>query len=109
MPVCASLVDPDELDFWAKLYPNPSAILNLDDETLAYQPPSKSGVLAQRKARFGQNLKLTYTDPVMFLRGWKHHLVDEWEGPFWTAIIMLPTLVMPIPASRRWRLINYSA
>ena len=75
-------VDPDELDFWAKLYPNPSAILNLDDEILAYQPPSKAGVLAQRKARFGQNLKLTYTEPVMLLRGWKHHLFDEWGRPF---------------------------
>ncbi|MBU8911772.1 MAG: aminotransferase class III-fold pyridoxal phosphate-dependent enzyme [Desulfobacterales bacterium] len=75
-------VDPDELDFWSKLYPNPAAILNLDDERLAYQPPSKVGILAERKARFGQNLKLTYTDPVMFLRGWKTHLFDEWGRPF---------------------------
>ena len=41
-------VDPDELDFWSKLYPNPAAILNLDDEQLAYQPPSKADVLALR-------------------------------------------------------------
>ena len=75
-------VDPDELDFWSMLYPNPAAILNLDDERLAYRPPSKVGVLAERKARFGQNLKLTYTDPVMFLRGWKTHLFDEWGRPF---------------------------
>ncbi len=75
-------VDPDELDFWAKIYPNPAAILNLDHESLAYQPPSKAGILAQRKQRFGQNLKLTYTDPVMFLRGWKTHLFDEWGRPF---------------------------
>ncbi len=75
-------VDPDELDFWSKLYPNPAAILNLDAETIAYQPPSKTGILAERKARFGQNLKLTYTDPVMFLRGWKTHLFDEWGRPF---------------------------
>ncbi len=75
-------VDPDELDFWSKLYPNPASILNLDDENVAYHPPSKVGVLAERKARFGQNLKLTYTDPVMFLRGWKTHLFDEWGRPF---------------------------
>lgn len=75
-------VDPDELDFWSMLYPNPAAILNLDDEKLAYRPPSKVGILAERKARFGQNLKLTYTDPVMFLRGWKTHLFDEWGRPF---------------------------
>ncbi|WP_457552722.1 aminotransferase class III-fold pyridoxal phosphate-dependent enzyme [Desulfobacula sp.] len=75
-------VDPDELDFWSKLYPNPAAILNLDDESVTYQPPSKVEVLAERKARFGQNLTLTYTDPVMFLRGWKTHLFDEWGRPF---------------------------
>ena len=75
-------VDPDELEFWSKLYPNPAALLNLDDENIAYQPPSKTYVLAHRKARFGQNLKLTYTDPVMFLRGWKTHLFDEWGRPF---------------------------
>jgi len=75
-------VDPDELDFWSTLYPNPAAILNLDDENTVYQPPSKAGILTQRKARFGQNLKLTYTDPVMFLRGWKTHLFDEWGRPF---------------------------
>ena len=75
-------VDPDELEFWSALYPNPAALLNLDDETLAYQPPSKPGILAERKARFGHNLKLTYTDPVMFLRGWKTHLFDEWGRPY---------------------------
>ncbi|MCP4296315.1 MAG: aminotransferase class III-fold pyridoxal phosphate-dependent enzyme [Proteobacteria bacterium] len=75
-------VDPDELDFWSKLYPNPAALLNLNDETVIYQPPAKSEVLTQREARFGQNLKLSYTDPIMFLRGWKTHLFDEWGRPF---------------------------
>ena len=75
-------VNPDERDFWSELYLNPAAILNLDDEALAYLPPSKAGILAERKARFGHNLKLTYTDPVMFLRGWKTHLFDEWGRPY---------------------------
>ncbi|HKK90514.1 MAG TPA: aminotransferase class III-fold pyridoxal phosphate-dependent enzyme, partial [Desulfobacteraceae bacterium] len=75
-------VDPEDRDFWSMLYPNPAALLNLDDEKLAHRPPSKAGLMAERKARFGQNLKLTYTDPVMFLRGWKTHLFDEWGTPF---------------------------
>ncbi|WP_022665685.1 aminotransferase class III-fold pyridoxal phosphate-dependent enzyme [Desulfospira joergensenii] len=75
-------VDPDERTFWSSLYPNPAALLNLEDERLVYQPPSKAGILAQRRERFGQNLKLTYTDPIMFLRGWKTHLFDEWGRPF---------------------------
>ena len=82
--------DPDELAFWSALYPNPGALLNLDDDILAYQPPSKAGILALRKEKFGQNLKLTYTDPVMFLRGWKTHLFDEWGRPFLDAYNNVP-------------------
>jgi 4-aminobutyrate aminotransferase-like enzyme len=75
-------VDPDALGFWSSLYPNPAPLLNLDDDTLTCQLPSRTKLLTQRKARFSQNLKLTYTEPVMFLRGWKTHLFDEWGRPY---------------------------
>jgi Ser/Thr protein kinase RdoA (MazF antagonist) len=94
-------VDPDDRNFWSMLYPNPAAILNLDDERLAYQPPSKAGVLAERKARFGRNLKLTYTDPVMFCAAGRPTCLTNGEDLFWTAITTFPTWAMPIPASRR--------
>ncbi len=94
-------VDPDGLDFWSKLYPNPAALLNLDDEKMAYRPPSKDAILAQRKSRFGQNLKLTYADPVMFLRGWKTYLFDEWGRPFLDSYNNVPHVGHAIHASRR--------
>lgn len=72
------VADPDDLALYTALCPNPAALLNLNDEKTAYQGTLKSQVLMQRRANFSENLKLTYADPVMFLRGWRHHLFDEW-------------------------------
>ncbi len=78
----AGVADPDEMYLWGALCPNPAALLNLPDSKTAYQQTVKSDILAARKVKFGDNLKLTYADPVMFLRGWKHHLFDEWGRPY---------------------------
>lgn len=76
------VADPDDLALYQAICPNPAALLNLKDEKTAYKGTLKSHVLKQRKANFGSNLKLTYTEPVMFLRGWRHHLFDEWGRPY---------------------------
>lgn len=82
--------DPDEMYLWRALCPNPAALLNLPDEKLFYRPTSKDDVLASRRAHFGGNLSLTYKDPVMLLRGWKHHLFDEWGRPYLDAYNNVP-------------------
>ncbi|MEW2912124.1 aminotransferase class III-fold pyridoxal phosphate-dependent enzyme [Leisingera sp. JC11] len=82
--------DPDEMYLWRALCPNPAALLNLPDDKVLYQPTSKDEVLAGRKAHFGGNLSLTYTDPVMLVRGWKHHLFDEWGRPYLDAYNNVP-------------------
>ncbi|MCT4657217.1 MAG: aminotransferase class III-fold pyridoxal phosphate-dependent enzyme [Cohaesibacter sp.] len=74
--------DPDAFDLWSEICPNPAALLNLADDATRYQPTSKASILKGRKEKFGKNLKLTYSDPVMFVRGWKHHLFDEWGRPY---------------------------
>ena len=74
--------DPDEMYLWGAVCPNPAALLNLPDDQVAYQPMDKAGLLADRRAHFGKNVKLSYADPVMFLRGWRHHLFDEWGRPY---------------------------
>jgi len=74
--------DPDELYLWNSLCPNPAALLNVEMDKTEYAPRSKETVLQDRQANFGENLKLTYDDPVMFLRGWRHHLFDEWGRPY---------------------------
>ncbi len=70
--------DPEDMDFWGALCPNPAALLNLPDDKTRYHPTDKRTVLDQRKSHFAGNLSLTYNDPVMLVRGWKHHLFDEW-------------------------------
>ncbi|MDE8603116.1 aminotransferase class III-fold pyridoxal phosphate-dependent enzyme [Marinomonas sp. RSW2] len=74
--------DPDELVLWNAIFPNPASLLNLSDKKTCFVPTQKAEILNQRKAKFGDNLKLTYSDPVMFMRGWKHHLFDEWGRPY---------------------------
>ncbi|WP_291728354.1 aminotransferase class III-fold pyridoxal phosphate-dependent enzyme [Leisingera sp. F5] len=82
--------DPDEMYLWRAVCPNPAALLNLPDEKLRYHPTDKDEVLARRRAHFGGNLSLTYTDPVMLVRGWKHHLFDEWGRPYLDAYNNVP-------------------
>jgi len=82
--------DPDEMFLWRAICPNPAALLNLPDEKVCYQPADKADVLKDRLAHFGGNLSLTYKEPVMFMRGWKHHLFDEWGRPYLDAYNNVP-------------------
>jgi 4-aminobutyrate aminotransferase-like enzyme/Ser/Thr protein kinase RdoA (MazF antagonist) len=74
--------DPDELFLLEEIFPNPAALLNLADERTAFHTVDRSAVLHDRLEKFGANVKLSYADPVMFLRGWKHYLFDEWGRPY---------------------------
>ncbi len=82
--------DPDEMDLWHAVCPNPAALLNLADDKVFYHPTDKMHVLAGRQAHFGANLSLTYDDPVMLVRGWRHHLFDEWGRPYLDAYNNVP-------------------
>ncbi len=82
--------DPDEMELWHAVCPNPAALLNLPDDKVRYQPTDKHTVLHGRQAHFGGNLSLTYDDPVMLVRGWKHHLFDEWGRPYLDAYNNVP-------------------
>lgn len=82
--------DPDELGLWGALSPNPAALLNLPDADMVYQPADKTKLLAERARCFGENLRLSYADPVMLLRGWRHHLFDEWGRPYLDAYNNVP-------------------
>ncbi|TMV10077.1 aminotransferase class III-fold pyridoxal phosphate-dependent enzyme [Ruegeria sediminis] len=82
--------DPDELDLWHGVCPNPAALLNLPDDKVFYRPTDKGAVLQGRRDHFGGNLSLTYDDPVMLVRGWRHHLFDEWGRPYLDAYNNVP-------------------
>jgi 4-aminobutyrate aminotransferase-like enzyme/Ser/Thr protein kinase RdoA (MazF antagonist) len=74
--------DPDELWLLREIFPNPAALLNLPDERTAFHTVDRSGVLRDRVERFGANLRLSYAEPVMLMRGWRHYLFDEWGRPY---------------------------
>lgn len=82
--------DPDEMYLWRAVCPNPVALLNLPDEKVRYVPTGKADILEHRKAHFGGNLSLSYADPLMLVRGWKHHLFDEWGRPYLDAYNNVP-------------------
>lgn len=82
--------DPDEMYLWKEVCPNPAALMNLPDEKVLFQPIDKSDVLADRQAHFSDNLKLSYDDPIMLLRGWRHHMFDEWGRPYLDAYNNVP-------------------
>ena len=84
------VADPDDLTLWSAICPNPAALLNLPDTKVAHQTTDKMSVLEARQIHFGGNLKLSYTDPVMLMRGWKHHLFDEWGRPYLDAYNNVP-------------------
>ena len=76
------VAEPDEIEFWNAICPNPAALLNLADEKIAYPVTDEADVLNKRQRDFGANLKLSYRDPIMLLRGWRHFLFDQWGRPY---------------------------
>ena len=84
------VADPDDRELQLARYPNPAALLNLPDDRLAFRPAPEADLLAYRHAHFAPNLKLSYREPVMLLRGWRHHLFDQWGRPWLDAYNNVP-------------------
>lgn len=84
------VADPDDLDVQLARAPNPAALLNLADRHIAYTPINESAVLDRRRTQFAGNLALSYRQPVMFVRGWRHHLFDQWGRPYLDAYNNVP-------------------
>ncbi|WP_200832479.1 aminotransferase class III-fold pyridoxal phosphate-dependent enzyme [Candidatus Halocynthiibacter alkanivorans] len=84
------VASPDEMYLWQALCPNPAALLNLPDRKTAFEPLQKELVHQDRKRCFGDNVKLSYQDPVMLMRGWQHHLFDQWGRPYLDAYNNVP-------------------
>ncbi|WP_107496041.1 aminotransferase class III-fold pyridoxal phosphate-dependent enzyme [Thalassobius sp. I31.1] len=82
--------DPDEMFLWEALCPNPAMLMNLDDDYARWEPTDQEQVQADREAHFGKNLKLSYSNPAMLVRGWKHHMFDEWGRPYLDAYNNVP-------------------
>ena len=83
-------VDPDDVNLWRRVCPHPALLLNLDHQRTQYCPPNKGHAQQVREDHFGHNVKLSYAEPVMFLRGWRHYLFDEWGRPYLDAYNNVP-------------------
>ena len=89
-PSWPGVADPDDLEMWEALSPNPACLMNLPDAKTHYAPPPKAQVAEGRAQHFGGNLSVTYADPVMLLRGWRHHMFDEWGRAYLDAYNNVP-------------------
>lgn len=81
---------PDDMYLWEQVCPNPAVLLNLPDTKTRYEPIQPDGVYQERTAFFASNLSLSYSEPVMLMRGWQHHLFDEWGRPYLDAYNNVP-------------------
>ena len=84
------VADPDDMALWGAICPNPAALLNLDDTQVGHRPVDKVHVRDMRARHFGGNLKLSYSNPVMLLRGWRHYMFDDWGRPYLDAYNNVP-------------------
>jgi len=91
----------DDLAFFQTLFSSPAALLGLDEEQLSFPPLSQAELLEFRQSHFAANLKLSYRAPVMFVRGWRHHLFDVWGRPFLDAYNNVPHVGHAHPRIRR--------
>ena len=71
------VADPDDLAYFAALYPNPADLLGLEPAQLVYDAADTDALITARQHRFGANLKLSYRRPLQILRGWRHYLYDQ--------------------------------
>ncbi len=84
------VADPDDRSLWEALCPNPAALLNLPDEPVAYSPLDVTAIGKERAAHFAANLRLSYAEPCLFVRGWRTHLYDQWGRPHLDAYNNVP-------------------
>ncbi len=105
------VVDPDEIDVAKAVFPNPAALLNLDDERATTPIPTVDDLTRRRQAHFGDNLSTSYTVPVVAVRGWRHYLFDPLGRTYLDAYNNVPHVGHAHPritaaAARQLRLLN---
>jgi len=96
---CAT--SPEEQPFFQALFPNPAVLLGLEAEKVTFAAPPNSELLAFRQSHFAPNLKLSYREPVTFVRGWRHYLFDPWGRSFLDAYNNVPHVGHAHPRIRK--------
>ncbi len=84
------VADPDDLETAEALFPNPAALLNLDDAQVATPIVSPAELAERRVAHFGPNLSTSYRTPIVAVRGWRHYLFDSMARTYLDAYNNVP-------------------
>ena len=70
---------PSQRSLWLGLSPDPALLVALPDGAVPAPPRPRADTLADRRARLGPNLSLSYADPLRIVRGIGAQLYDD-EG-----------------------------
>ena len=68
---------PTQKDFWEKYCPNPAPFLGISTKKIKYKNVDKELLLQNRKNHYSGNLKISYKNPLIIMRGHKNYLFDE--------------------------------
>jgi len=69
---CAS-----ERSVWTSLSPDPNLLLGIRADRFPVEKSSATGSLRERKTLLGENLSVSYREPLKIVRGWMQYLYDE--------------------------------
>ncbi|MGL1922677.1 MAG: aminotransferase class III-fold pyridoxal phosphate-dependent enzyme [Hyphomicrobiales bacterium] len=105
------VVNPDDLEIWRNLYPDPAPLLNLKTNHATAQIRSRNKEHARRKAWSGANLSLTYDEPLLLQRGFQCQMYDEWGRTYLDAFNNVPHVGHSHPrlakvAARQMQMLN---
>ena len=64
-------------EVWKSLSPDPNLILGIPTDRFPAALPTKSETLAARRQHIGNNLSISYREPLKIVRGWRQYLYDE--------------------------------
>ncbi|MBW7883124.1 MAG: aminotransferase class III-fold pyridoxal phosphate-dependent enzyme [Caldilineaceae bacterium] len=68
---------PSQRDLWLNLSPDPNLLLGIPAERFPDPSPSLEATLAERRARLGRNLSISYRKPLKIVRGLAQYLYDD--------------------------------
>jgi len=62
---------------WTSLSPDPNLLAGIPAERFPRPVPTSAETLSARRERLGQNLSVSYQQPLKIVRGWMQYLYDE--------------------------------
>lgn len=72
-----SVAAPSQAAVWTSLSPDPNLLLGIPATRFPVAPPTPENTLAERRARIGRNLSISYRKPIKVVRGLAQYLYDD--------------------------------